>query len=116
MVHVSRRSIMMRDTNMSRASYGILSVISTNQDLALVSLPTSHASRRMFTVGSMVKRKAVDPSLTEPQEDAAPLKEPLETNTSRKAHYPQRFSDAEIAWRTISHWLAGRRTGLPANG
>jgi len=29
--------------------------------------------------------------------------------------YPLRFSDAEIAWRTINDWLADRRTGLPAN-
>lgn len=33
----------------------------------------------------------------------------------REAHYPQHFSKAEIAWRTINDWLVGCRTNLPAN-
>ena len=30
-----------------------------------------------------------------------------------KMHYPQRFSEAEIACQTVSDWLAGRCTGPP---
>jgi len=30
------------------------------------------------------------------------------------ADHPQRFSDAKVARRSISNWMAGRRTGMPA--
>ena len=36
-------------------------------------------------------------------------------NWGVEAHNPQHFSDGEIAWWTISDWLAGRCGGLPAN-
>jgi len=31
------------------------------------------------------------------------------------ADFPQRFSDAEIALQSISYWVVGHRTDLPAN-
>jgi len=31
------------------------------------------------------------------------------------ADYPRRFSDAQVACRSVGYWLTGRRSDLPAN-